>query len=154
MSTNLISATDAILASLKTQWDADTPAITTTIPVVVNEILEPDLKEHPRQTGLPWARIAIRHATGRKVTLNNDAGTARYRREGIVWIQVFVPRNDGSSYTTIQQLAMVAVKAYEGKRAGPAGDVVYTDVSMQEKPIDGSFLHYDVKVAFYWDEIR
>lgn len=154
MAIDYVDAEDAILGALKTQWDADTPALNRgVVPQLVYEAEEQDLKPHPRDGTAPWARVVVRHADAMKVTLNNDVGTARYRRVGLVWIQVFAPANDATGRTLGQRLAMVAQKAYEGKRAAN-GEVVFTRAAISERLKDGPWFLFDVKVSFYWDQIR
>lgn len=148
------SAVDAILGRLKTRWDADTPALVSSADPVtlVYEQEEQDLKPHPRDTAVPWARAVVRHFNAAKVTLNCEAGTARYRRMGLVWVQVFVPSTMGApGWTLAQKLAMTAQKAYEGQREL---GVVFTDSIIIEKPKDGALFSFDIKTSFYWDQIR
>lgn len=155
MAFDYVQAVDAILGTIKVAWDAGTPALTGgPVPQLVFESLENDLKPHPRDGTLPWARAVVRHADASKITLNNDVGTARYRRIGVAWVQVFVPATSAKEWTLGQQLAMVAQNAYEGKRAGEGKSVVFTKVSIQDRPKDGAFYVFDVKANFYWDQIK
>lgn len=159
MSTDIVSATDSILAAFKVAWDAGSPAFNGgVIPTIVYEMLEPDLKPHPRDESLAWVRVVIRHLSSMKVTLTSATGSARYRREGIVWLQIFVPRTSALDYTNTQRLAIVAQKAYEGKRAGlgggSAGDVQFYDVAIMERPMEAGFVRYDVKTKFCYDETK
>lgn len=152
--TTFDKATDAILGTLKTYWDAHAGSVNgSVVPTLVYEFLESDLKPHPRDTSKPWARVVVRHGDGNKVTLNNSDGVARYRRLGVAWVQVFVPAAYGSAWTVAQQLAAVAQFAYEGKRALD-GTVVFTKVTMSDHARDGASVRKDVKVYFYWDDVR
>lgn len=156
MATTLDTAVDAILSTFKVRWDTDTPAITGgDVPLVCYEATEEDLKTHPKDSTLPWARLVIRHANGPgKVTLNNAAGCARYRRTGIVWVQVFTPSGSPPNWLLCQKLARVAQDAYEGKRAAEGNSVVFTKATIIDKPKENAWFRYDVKVEFYWDEIK
>jgi hypothetical protein len=73
-----------------------------------------------------------------------------------VWVQIFVPATGGIAWTTAQALAIVAQKAYEGKRAGGTlpGDVVFLDASIFDRDLDGAWARADCKVQFYWDETK
>lgn len=144
---DLIAATDAIIARLMTDWIALTPAITGgSPPAVVDEATEQDMKPHPRVTSAPWARVTVRHSTGRAAALGNDL----HRRTGNVFVEVRVPFSDGSAYTLCQRLAAVAQKAYE-KRAD-AG-VSFTSSALQERGREGTWYRIDVQAAFRWDEL-
>lgn len=146
-------AEDAILGTLKAAWDANTPAITTTAPQLVYEFLEPDLKPHPADSTQPWARVVIRHTDAGKMTLANSDGVARYRRIGLVWVQIYMPAGFGSAWTTAGSLAVVARNAYEGKRA-LGGRVVFGKVPIIDVAKDGAWVRKDVKASFYWDEVK
>lgn len=151
-----ITAEDAALGQLRTIWNAETPAITGgAVPTLVFEATETDLNPHPRASGLPWARVVVRHNDGasKKVTLASDQGTARYRRWGMVWVQVYVPGTGAVDRTLAQSLAMLVQKAYEGKRAA-AASMVFLGVAVTERPKDGQWFTWDVKAGFYWDQIR
>lgn len=154
MATTFVDATDAILSKAKVGWDANSPALNGgTVPVLVYEALEPDLKPHPRDSTKPWARAVVRHNEGAgKVTLNNAEKVARYRRTGLLWVQVFVPAGGADQWTLGQKLAQVALDAVEGKRAGSS--VVFLKCSIQDRPRDGNWLTFDVKAGFYWDQIK
>ena len=150
---NFLTAVDGILSTFKTAWDANTPAITTTVPAVVYEALEPDLKPHPRTAGVPWCRVVVRHSDASKVSLTDSSKTGRYRRNGFAWVQVFVPDAGGMSWGIAQQLAQVARNAFEGKRAAN-GAVLFTKTQIVDRPKDGPFFNFDIKAFFYWDELK
>jgi hypothetical protein len=154
MAATLVSASDAILSTLKTAWDANAGTIVGgSTPTLVYEALEPDLKPHPRDTGSAWARVVLRHQDSEKVTLNNSDRAARYRRYGLVWVQVFTPRKGAADYTVAQELAAMVRLAFEGRRA--AGDAVcFKRATVMDVPPEGSWWRFDVKVDFYWDEIH
>lgn len=147
------TAIDAILGTLKTKWDSDTTAIAGSVPPLVFEADEPSLKVHPKDTTEPWARAVLRHADAFKATLASDTGTARYRRVGILWVQVFTPVGKAENWTLAQRLAAVVQSAFEGQRAG-SGDVVFTKSVILDAPRESSWWRYDVRTDFYWDEIR
>lgn len=155
MALQLDSAVDAILTTFKVAWDANTPALNGgAAPAVVYEATEEDLKPHPRVGTAPWARAVIRHGDARKVTLNSNGDRlARYRREGILWVQIFTPVGSPPNWLLCQKLAMVVQTALEGNRA--AGDqVVFTKSAIQDRDRDSNWFLYDVKTGFYWDELK
>lgn len=153
MSLTFDTADSAIFGQLKAAWDANTPALTGgAIPVTVYEASEQDLKPHPRDTTVPWARAVIRTADAEKVTLVSSAG-GKYRRTGCVWVQVFTPATDATFYLLGKRLAMVAQSAFEGKRT--AGDgVLFTKSTIKESPKDGQWFLFNVVTYFTWEERR
>lgn len=150
--TDMITAEDAMYLRLKTAWDAGAGTLVGgPTPELVYALTERDLMPEERDTSLPWARITLRHGDSRKVTLANATGTARYRRTGVLFIQIFVPFVDGSSFTTCQRLAMLAQTAYEGERDT---DLVYKTAAIQDRAPDGGFVRRDVVITWYWDQVK
>lgn len=144
---DVVDATDLILGALRTRWLADTPAITGTAPTLVYEPTEPDVTPHPRDTAEPWARVTVRHATGKAASLGNR----RFVRTGTVWVQIFVPFTDGEAWTIAQRLAQVAQNAYEGQQVG---GVLFPSVATPERGRDGSFWRHDCVATFEYHEIK
>jgi hypothetical protein len=150
MALDIVIATDLILAQFRAQWMADAGAIITpALPAdtIVFEALEKDLQRHPRDTGVPWARIAVRHSAGMPAAI----GKHRHRRTGTAFVQVFVPFVDGKSYTTCQRLVKVVQDAYEGKRSG---GVTFPRVNATERGVEASYYRADVAISFQWDEVK
>lgn len=148
MATGYDAAVDSILSAVKTPWDLGSGAIVDSAEPVtlIYEETQRDGKPDPSASGLPYARVTIRHDEGYAAAL----GGKRYRREGTVWVQVFVPAKDGLSKTKATSLARIAQKAYEDAR----GVVCYKAVTVQEKGLDGSFYRVDCRAQFWWDEIK
>lgn len=142
----IVDATDAIIARFMEQWTADAGTVVGgSAPVVVNEATEADLKPHPRDTGDPWARITVRHATGNARAL----GSKLFGKTGTVFVNVFVPFTSGDAYTTAQRLAEVAKNAYEGKRTG---GVTFPSVATPERGREGSWWRADCIASFSYLE--
>lgn len=148
------AAVDAVLGQFKTVMDAGSPALNGAVALpLVFESTEPDLVTHPKDSGIAWARAVVRHADARKVTLSKAVGTARYRRQGMMWAQIFVPAKSAKDWTKAQRLAIVAQAGFEGTRT-PGDGVLFTSSSIVEVPRDGANFRFDLKVMFYWDQIR
>lgn len=141
---------DEILSALKTKWDADTPALNGgSVPHLVYEMLESDLKPHPRGSGLPWARASIRHDDAQTASMRGTQGQ-RFRRLGIAWVQVYAPAKSGAAWTLGKNLAQVAQRAFQGHRGGK---VAFTRIAIVEIGREGAWVRNDVKAWFQWDEI-
>lgn len=149
------TATDAILTMFRVTMNAGSPALNGAVALpLVFEQTEPDLTQHPKDSGVAWARAVVRHADAQKVTLRSNSNGARYRRVGLLWVQIFVPAHSPKDWTKAQRLAMVAQAGFEGART-PGGDgVVFQSASIIEVPRDGASFRFDLKVAFTWDELR
>lgn len=154
-----VDAIDEILAALKTVWDADTPALRAAWETayalaasgqpfeLVYEALEKDKRPHPDETGLPWARVCVRHVDGGHAAIGNK----RFARSGHIIVQVFVPDKDASAWTVAQRLAMVAEKAYETAHGAV---VSYKNIAVKEHGREGSYFRTDCKSDFWWHEVR
>lgn len=92
-----------------------------------------------------FASVTVRHTGGR----NASVGDAFFRRDGILFIQIYVPTGKGlqESY----QLAKVVLDAYEGKRT--PGGAWFRNSKMNEAGRDGRFAAMNVIVEFtYYEE--
>lgn len=149
MATDYDDAIDATLTVLKALWDTESAAIVGAAdPVLlVYEEAERDLKPHPADSTQPWARVVVRHATGRAAAL----GRHRFRRTGTVYVQAFVPNDNGLAKGKATGLARIAQKAYEMTR-GTA--VSFKNATVTEKGPDGNFYRADCTAEFWWDELR
>lgn len=92
-----------------------------------------------------WARVTLRHATGRQSSLSGAMGTRRFTRTGTLWVQVFAPVGDGNA--TALSLAETVVNAYQAA----SGTVWYRNVRMREQGSDGAFARVDVLADFTYD---
>lgn len=148
MASTYTTAVDSILATLKETWDTDTPALNgSAVVALVYEDTEKDAKPHPRETGAAWARVSVRHEGARAAAI----GGRKYRRTGMVWVQVFVPHTDGLAKDKAQALAAVALKAYESARGSL---VSFKDAAVIDKGPEGAWIRADCTARFWWDELR
>lgn len=148
------TATDAVLARLKEVMDAGSPDLNDAVPLtLVFEPTEPDMAPHPKDSDAAWARAVVRHADAHKATLASASGSSRYRRQGMLWVQIFVPAHSAKDWTKSQRLAMIVQAGFEGTRT-PGDGVLFVTSSIIEVPRDGAYFRFDVKVTFYWDQIR
>lgn len=165
MATNVIIATDEMLAALNSVWPAKslalyntfltgaTPARPTvsTAPVLIFEPLEKGVSPHPSTGALPWARVTVRHATGFDAAIGLGGNRKRFRRTGTLWLQCFAPNEDGSGWGLSRQLAMIGQSVYQGARTV---NVTFNNVALIERGQDGSFYRTDITAQFKWDELQ
>lgn len=138
--------------------------MTTTFENAVNEILDvfhtawtprpaayPNVSfTPPAGSSDPWARVSLAHVTGNQATLSNPTGQKRWRRNGILTVQVFTPLGEGLSEG--YSLAKVVADAYEGT-ATPS-QVWFRNVRINEVGPDGEWFQTNVLVDFTYDEIK
>lgn len=143
MTATIQQARDEILSTLTTAWLGD-PA-SADLPM-----LYPDRSQEPPKQGA-WARVTVQHNTGRQVTLSGETGARRFRRTGIVTVQIFTPLGDG--LTLGDELTMIAGRAFEGITT--ASGVIFRNVRNHEVGKDKQgWFQTNVLADFEYDEVR
>lgn len=104
----------------------------------------------PPADQVPWARVSLRHVTSRQASLAGANGTRRFRRTGVLTVQVFEPPGRGLSGGT--DLAKIVQDAFEGITS--PGGVIFRDVAINEVGPDGDFYQTNVVAFFEYDEIK
>lgn len=97
-----------------------------------------------------WARFVLRHGPSAQATLSGTQGNRRFRRTGVITIQIFQP--SGRGLTGGQDLAKIIQDAYEGVTT-PDG-VIFRGVQINEVGEDGDFFQTNVVTTFEYDEIK
>ena len=118
--------------------------------VWTEEVRWEDVSDETKLPDGAWARPTVRHTLGQQGSLSGGLSTTRWEREGILAIQIFVPRGRGLSEG--YDLAKVVADAYEG--AQTPGGVWFRDVTVNEIGTDGSFVQVNVTMTFTYDEIK
>lgn len=140
---SITQARDDILTRFRTEWLAD--GISAGVPLVFEDF-DVDLSA----STAPWARVTVRHATGRQASLSNEAGKRTFRREGTVFVQIFTPFGDGLSLS--DSLANIAARAFEGKET--PFHVWFRNVRLNEIGRDGHWYNVNVLADYEYDELR
>lgn len=135
---NKEEAVDAILDIFKTAWD--TTGFTA---------LYPGKEKEKPTSEAPWARVTIQHASGDQASLGSLGGRRRFREVGTLFVQVFAPVGDGSTWC--YQLTQLLCDAYRDARHP---EVWFRNVHSEEIGDDGSFLQHNVIATFIYDNVR
>lgn len=141
---SLTEARDAIQAHFKTAWEAQSPP--------VPKVLYQDVKDEIPVGTDPWARITIIHNTSGQATVGGAVGNRRFRRFGLVTVEVYTPFGDGLTNNDI--FAKVAVDAFEGTRTSGGDSVEFRNVRSNEIGPDGDWFHTNVIAEFEYDEVK
>lgn len=99
-----------------------------------------------------WARVSIQHnPIGGQVTLAGpNMGLQRFRRFGILTVQLFTPKGDGLQLGL--DLAMIASRAFESVVTTP-GNVIFRGVNVVEvQNPSGLWAQTNVIANFEYDE--
>lgn len=113
-------------------------------------LLFEDLPGDPPKTATPWARLSLRHESGRQETLSNPLGNKLFERRGVLIVQVFAVR--GKGLQSADRLAKVFMDAYEGKST--PGGVWFRNARYREVGPDGNWYQVNVTADFVYTETK
>jgi len=143
MSATITQARDEILAKFHATWDVT--GASADVPVLYSDVAQ-DVPDRGS-----WARITVRHNQGYQATLSGTIGSRRFRREGIVTVQIFTPFADGG--VDNDALATIAQQAFEGEVTSP-GRVIFRRVRINEVGQSGQWFQTNVLADFEYDHIH
>lgn len=143
MTATLNQARNEIWSTFQDAWEADSTS--ELVPV-----LYPDVSGEPPEEGA-WVRASMIHTGSTQVTLSNETGARRFRRSGIVTIQIMTPC--GMGLTLSDQLTKIAMRAFEGVTTSPGG-VMFLNVRPIEAGQSGNWYQVNVLADFQYDEVR
>lgn len=135
---------DQICGLLKTAVDA--ASLNPNLVIIWDDVEPAKLPEPPT----PWVRHKIRHASGGQASLAGADGRCRYRRSGVIIVQLFVEAGKGSGQTDL--LVPIILAAYEGKST--AGGHSFTNGRFQEVGKDGPWFQTNIFFDFEYDEVK
>ena len=137
---------DEILDHITTAWNAQTPPI----PRLLYDDKPRDLPPNN-----PYARVTVQHNTSTQTTLGGKPSQGgagrRFRRFGIVTVQVFTPFGDG--LTSGDPLVDLLVDALEGEDTG-SDRVEFHNVSATEVGHNGVWHQTNVTAEFRYDRVK
>ena len=139
MSLTVAEGRDDILTVVKTAWD------TTGFTMVYDD----QVGSIPT-TMVTWARTTVGHAGGGQATLSGSLGQQRYKRTGVVIVQIFTPSSEG--LFSSDNSAKVIMDAFDGKSS--ENGVWFKNVRFVEVGPDGDFYQCNVLIDFEYDEIK
>lgn len=143
MSVTYQQAVDEMLATLRTAWLAD--AASMDYPILYWDVA------YPAEPTTPWCRVTVQHQDGAQVTLSNESGARRFRRYGLITVQIFTEW--GKNTTLKNTLKKIVCEAFEGVTTSP-GRVTFRNVRPNEIGQDGQWFQTNVLAEFEYDEVR
>lgn len=135
-------ARDEIVDHFVTAWSAQTPPV----PVLLYGDKHTDLPDNDA-----WARLTVNHNLADAVTVGGETGNRRFRRFGLVQVQIFTPSNMGLAIA--DTFAKVALDAFEGQKT-QEDRVHFRNVRMIEVGQDGAWFQTNVIADFDYDEVK
>lgn len=111
-------------------------------------VVYPDVASEVPASKVVWWRATLHHNIGGQGSLAGDTGVKRWRRSGVMVVQVFAPIGGGM------------VQAYESAESlvrelqASSGCVWLRNVRLNEIGADGAFEQINVLADFTYDDVR
>jgi hypothetical protein len=140
--TSITDARDEILDHFTTAWNAQTPPV----PLLLYGDKHTDLPDDA-----PFARITVVHGPSEQVSVGGETGNRRFRRFGVITVQIFALAGDGLS--SADSFAKIALDAFEGDKTG-LDRVTFRNVRINEVGEDGPWMQVNVLADFDWDTVK
>lgn len=142
----IAAARDEIQLHFTTAWNAGTPPV----PLLLYDDKHTDLPNDA-----PYARITIKHNLFSHVTIGaslaKGGNGARFRRFGIVTIQIFTLSGDGLTNSDV--LVDLALDAFEGEDTG-SDRIEFRNARINEIGQDGPWFQTNVIAEFEYDRVK
>jgi hypothetical protein len=136
-------ARDEILDHFTALWNAQTPPV----PAL---LYDDKVKGVPEDA--PFVRITIRHTpAGGQVSVGGEVGNRRFRRFGVITVQIFTITGGGLS--DADSFATIARDAFEGQSTGP-DRIYFRNVNVVEIGESGVWFQTNVVVDFDYDSVK
>lgn len=144
-------ARDEIFELFNAAWTANTPGVLVYVPKVYWQgVEERDKPEGDKY----WCRLSKDNVFEEQATLSNCEGIPgqkRYTASGLVFVQIFCPKQVGLAFENGQRLAKIARNAFRGK-ATP-GKIWFRNVRINELPPEDQWYRFNVVAEFEYDEL-
>ena len=148
---NYAQAMDEIRRRFYEDWTAKASLIVGYTPEVT--FANVGKKETP-QSNVYWARFSTQTVTDEQATLSNCEGTPnqfKYTAEGLIFVQLFLPKDDLQANEKGEKLAVIARNAFRKKST--AGGVWFKNARIQEQPQEELFYRFNVVAEYSYDEL-
>lgn len=141
-------ARNEIFALFKAAWDSGTPVITSYIPKIEYQGVQPasipDTTKH-------WCRISIQNVSEGQASLSNSVGKQKFTAYGLIFVQIFSPRSENNGFQKGLLLGQVGKKAFRGKKT--VGGIWFRNVRLAELDPEDSFHRLNVIAEYEYDEL-
>ncbi len=138
MSVTLTEATERIYQTFSDDWGS------TSLFAFDNEKLVP-----PKPSD-DWVRVTVRHAGGGQESLG-DVGNRKFTRQGSVFVQCFVPLNEGRAGADL--LVIAARNIFEGKTLLPES-IRFTGSDVREIGESEGYYQMNMEAFFNYTETK
>lgn len=102
-----------------------------------------------------WLRTSLQTVINEQATLSTDEGTAgqkRYDIQGLVFVQIFLPRSVATSGADGRKVGEMLVNAFRGTRT--TNGVWFRNARVQELAPEDSYFRFNVVSEFHYSDIQ
>lgn len=139
MTASYVEARNAIFKLIKNAWSP-----------TGYKMIWPDKPDVIPTDRVPWARTTLQHITGAQSTLARFDGKSRFKREGIIAVQIFTPSGEGLSRS--YELGNIITNAFEG--VSTLNDVWFRNTRINEIGPESNWYQLNVLSDFIYDELK
>lgn len=143
MPSAFVTARDEIQGLFKEAWDDISPTPPTVQWEGVAVAGSPGADE-------AFARVYVRHTAAEQSALSNEAGVRKWRRIGIITVQIFTPLLGPGGLNPGADYAIVARDAFQGKAT--ASGVWFRNVRINEIGARDAWFQFNVIAEFEYEE--
>ena len=133
----------AIEQTIRERFEAQWPTLQPDVPYVFDNQGKGDPSS---QNNTAWVRLTVLMGNSSQAEMGNKQ---RWRRPGVVTVQIFIPTGDGTGLAT--ELGDSVRDIFEGVTIS---GVIFRATSLVRAGIDGSWLQYNSNTTFQSDELR
>jgi hypothetical protein len=143
------NARDEMFGIIKAAWSGSTDVVG----------YEPDIRwQGAPQGSAPdmdkyWARVSIQIVTDKQETLASDSlGKRLYKATGLIYFQLFCPRNVANP--TINGITLAELIRGAFRKASPSGSIFFYNQAIRELPPTDENYPINVVATFEYDTIQ
>ena len=143
-------ARNDIYSAVKTAWDAG--AATSGKTLIYDNVTSDIPQAESGSTGDPdlWGAVRVENNISSVRSLRGDGGVQRFRRVGIVVVEVFTPAGNGLS--SADAVVKVVLDGLEGKTT--ANGIIFRNAQVREEGVSGPWFLTVITVDFEYDEVK
>ena len=144
-----IEATNEICRRFDNYWQANAADIVGYTPAIrMPRIVYPT----PENPAVHWGRLSIQSVMASQAAFcGYGNGAKKYQESGLVFIQLFGPRNEVEAAEQQDRLAQIARAAFRG--ISLPGKVWFRNARINNVPDEGEMLRLNVVADYYYNEI-
>jgi hypothetical protein len=103
----------------------------------------------PDKTSM-WARVSTQIVRDSQSTIGNTGGTRKFEAIGLLYVQLFAPRNIAGSSEAALALAQIIQKEF--RKASPSGLISFSNQKIVELPETDQNYPINVSVTFTYQD--